>query len=65
MCLLIGSNFQNEILGHQIDWVAHLDQLLVLIDRFFFGADNAPNHSDQVGAVFGRLQITLRPFEVE
>src|SRR5205814_2509775 len=57
MGLFLSSDFQNEILRHQINRITHLDQFLVLIDRFLLGADHTANHCNQVLAVVRRLQI--------
>src|SRR5207245_6099073 len=39
MRLFLCGDFQNQILRYQIDRIAHLDDFLVLIDRFVLCAD--------------------------
>src|SRR5436305_15294603 len=57
MRLLLRSDFQNEVLRHQINRVTHFDMFLVLIDRLILGADHAPVHCDDVVASLGRPQV--------
>ena len=65
MRLFLSGDFQNEILRYQIDRVTHLDEFLVLIDRFVLSPDHTANHRDHVGAVVGRLQKGLCALKIQ
>src|SRR5438046_9669779 len=63
--LLLRSDFQNEVLRHQINRVTHFDKFLVLFYRLMLCADHAPYSRDDICSILWLLQLALCPIKLQ
>jgi hypothetical protein len=65
VALLVVEDGDHHVVGHGVDGVGDLDDLVVVLDRAVLGLDHAADHVHDVGLVLGRLEVGLLRAELE